>query len=57
MVMQLLDFARQKGYSKVRLETNLELQTRAYELYKRMGFYEIPAYGDEECDIGMELIL
>jgi putative acetyltransferase len=57
MITQLLDFARQKGYSRVRLETNPELQTRAYELYKRMGFYEIPAYGDEACDIGMELIL
>jgi putative acetyltransferase len=57
MVLQLLAFARQNGYSRVRLETNPEFQTRAYELYKRMGFYEIPAYGDENCDIGMELIL
>jgi putative acetyltransferase len=57
MMMELLSLARQKGYEKARLETSPAYQPRAYRFYCRLGFYEIPRYGDEEDDIGMELAL
>jgi putative acetyltransferase len=57
MIQELLAFARQKGYRRIRLETDRGSQSRAYELYRRLGFYEIPRYSDNEDDIAMELIL
>jgi putative acetyltransferase len=54
---ELLAFAREKRYARMRLETDREAQSRAYEFYKRLGFYEIPRYSDNEDDIAMELIL
>jgi putative acetyltransferase len=57
MIQELLRFAREKGYQRVRLETDRDSQSRAYELYKRLGFYEIPRYNDNEDDIAMEMIL
>jgi putative acetyltransferase len=57
MMMELLSIARARGYEKARLETSPAYQPRAYALYCRLGFYDIPRYGDEEDDIGMELIL
>lgn len=57
MIQELLSFARAKGYQSVRLETDRDDQSRAYELYKRLGFYEIPRYSDNEDDVAMELIL
>lgn len=59
MIQELLGFAREKGYQRIRLETDRNGQTRAYELYKRLGFYEISRYDDEENedDIAMEMIL
>jgi putative acetyltransferase len=57
MMQELLSFARQKGYSRMRLETDPEYQNRAFDFYKRLGFYEIPHYGDDENDIAMEMIL
>jgi ribosomal protein S18 acetylase RimI-like enzyme len=47
----------QKGYSRMRLETDPEYQNRAFDFYKRLGFYEISRYGDDEDDIAMEMIL
>jgi hypothetical protein len=41
----------------MRLETDRLVQARAVEFYKRLGFYEIPRYGDDPDDMGMELIL
>jgi putative acetyltransferase len=57
MIQELLSFARQKGYQRVRLETDRDSQSRAYHLYKRLGFYEIPRYSDNEDDAAMEMML
>ena len=57
IIQELFAFARQKGYRRIRLETDRGSQSRAYDLYKRLGFYEIPRYGDNEDDVAMERIL
>ena len=57
MMQALLAIARRKGYKIARLETSPAYQERAYRFYRRLGFYEIPRYGDEDDDIGMELVL
>jgi putative acetyltransferase len=57
MMMELLTLAREKGYTKVRLQTSPAYQKRAYVFYRQLGFYEIPRYGGDPDDIGMELIL
>jgi len=57
MIQELLAFAREKGYQRIRLETDRHDQSRAYELYKRLGFYEIPRYTDHEDEIAMEMVL
>jgi putative acetyltransferase len=57
MIQELLAFARGKGYRRIRLETDRDGQRRAFELYKRLGFYEIPRYSDNEDDVAMELLL
>ncbi len=57
MMMQLLAVAREKGYTKVRLQTNPAYQQRAFAFYQRLGFYEIPRYGNDPDDVGMELVL
>ena len=57
MIQELLAFAHEKGYRRIRLETDRDGQSRAYELYKRLGFYEIPRYSDNEDDVAMEMIL
>jgi ribosomal protein S18 acetylase RimI-like enzyme len=57
MLQELLAFARQKGYCCIRLETDRGAQSRAYELYKRLGFYEIPRYSDNDDDVAMEMTL
>ena len=56
IVMQLFDFARQKGYTRIRLQTG-ETQIRALEFYKRLGFYEIESYRESMDNISMEIIL
>lgn len=57
MIQELFSFAREKGYRRIRLETDQAAQNRAFELYKRLGFYEIPRYSDNEDDVAMEMIL
>ena len=57
IIQELLAFAREKGYQRIRLETDYQSQSRAYRLYKRLGFYEIPRYSDDEDDIAMEMML
>ena len=57
MMQELFSVARQKEYKVMRLETDRVVQARAVEFYKRLGFYEIPRYGDDPDDMGMELIL
>ena len=56
MMQELLSFAREKGYQRMWLETDQSAQSRAFEFYKRLGFYEIPRYSDSE-DVAMEMIL
>ena len=57
MMTRLLAFAREQGYAKVRLETSSSYQRRAYQFYRRLGFYEIPRLSDEPGDVAMELVL
>jgi putative acetyltransferase len=57
MMQELLTFARQKGYTRMRLETDRDDQSRAYGFYKRLGFYDIPRYGDNEEDVALEMVL
>lgn len=57
MIQELFSFARGKGYRRIRLETDQAAQSRAVELYKRLGFYEIPRYSDNENDVAMEMVL
>ena len=57
IIQELLTFAREKGYRRMRLETDRDDQSRAYELYKRLGFYEVPRYSDNEDDVAMEMVL
>jgi putative acetyltransferase len=57
MIQELLAFAREKRYRRIRLETDKDDQRRAYVLYKRLGFYEIPRYSDNEEDAAMEMAL
>ncbi len=57
LLQQLLSFARDRGYQRIRLETDRNDQSRAYQLYKRLGFYEIPRYSDNVNDAAMEMVL
>ena len=57
MMQRLISFARQNEYKLMRLETDPIIQTKAVEFYKKLGFYEIPRFGDDPDDIGMELVL
>lgn len=43
LLQQAIDLAKQLGYKKLRLDT-LENMTKAQQLYKSFGFYEIPSY-------------
>jgi putative acetyltransferase len=56
VIKRLFEFARTKGYSRVRLQTGIE-QTRAYRFYKKLGFYEIASYNDNIGEISMEINL
>lgn len=57
MMQELLSFAREKGYSRMWLETDQEHQNRAFNFYKRLGFYEIPRYSEHMDETAMELLL
>jgi putative acetyltransferase len=58
LMMELLRYAREMGYEKMRLETAPRFLTRATAFYRRLGFYEIPAYEIiHPNDIAMEMIL
>jgi len=54
LIMQLFDFAREKGYSHIRLQTSPE-QDRALEFYRKVGFYEIPCYNEDVDEVSMEM--
>ncbi len=60
MMEQLIGVAREKGYTRLRLETTPAYQTKAFHFYQRLGFYVIPTYSDHPEDdgqVGMELVL
>lgn len=57
MIQKLFAFAREKGYQRVWLETDRNAQSRAFDLYKRLGFYEIPRYSNHEDETAMEMML
>jgi len=57
MMQELLAFTRAQGYARIRLETDRAHQSRAFEFYKHLGFYEIPRYSDNEDDVAMEIML
>jgi len=57
MMQELLGIARQRGYKAMRLLTDPVVQMNAVEFYQRLGFYEIPSFGDDPDDMGMEMIL
>jgi putative acetyltransferase len=56
LITQLIDFARQQGYIRIRLQTSPE-QVRALVFYRKVGFYEIPCYNDDIDEISMEIEL
>lgn len=56
LIQQLINFARQNGYVRIRLQTSPE-QMRALAFYRKIGFYEIPSYNDELDEISMELMV
>jgi putative acetyltransferase len=58
MAQMLLDFAKNTGYKKVRLDTTDERkQAQAIKLYKQLGFYFIERYNDGSCTVFMEKML
>jgi putative acetyltransferase len=58
MLQELLTIAREQGYKRMRLETDAQAQSRAVELYKRIGFREIPIpHASPDEDIVMEMNL
>src|SRR5215208_1247590 len=57
MIQELFAFARGKGYQRVWLETERDAQQRAFDFYKRLGFYEISPYGNHQDETAMEMVL
>jgi len=57
MMQELFTIAREKKYQWMWLETDRGHQNRAFNFYKRLGFYEIPRYSHNEDDIAMEILL
>ena len=57
MIQELFAFAREKGYQRIRLEIDRDSQSRAFDLYKRLGFYETPRYSNHQDETAMEMVL
>jgi putative acetyltransferase len=58
MAQMLLDFARQTGYQKVRLDlAKAQRQSQAMNFYTKLGFYPIERYNDSPCEVFMEKCL
>jgi len=57
MMQELSRIAREKEYKIMRLLTDRIVQRQAVIFYERLGFYEIPSFGDDPDDMGMEMIL
>ncbi len=55
MADQLLTFAEDQSYKKIRLDVYYpEHQQAAVNLYKKLGFYEIPPYNNAPAGLFME---
>ncbi|HIK18592.1 MAG TPA: GNAT family N-acetyltransferase [Leptolyngbyaceae cyanobacterium M33_DOE_097] len=55
---QLLDFAYQAGYQKVRLDlADAQRQAPALNFYQKLGFYPIDRYNNGLCTVFMEKAL
>jgi len=57
MTQELFAIARAKGYRIIRLETDATRQAQAINFYKKLGFYEIPRYGNDPDELAMERAL
>jgi putative acetyltransferase len=58
MADQLLTFAKEQGYKKIRLDVYYpEHQPAAVNLYKKLGFYEIEPYNNAPAGLFMEMVL
>ena len=57
MLQELLSFSRERGYRRIRLETDPVAQSRALKFYRRIGFAEIPSYTDRGDEVAMEMLL
>jgi putative acetyltransferase len=53
LISQLLCFAKENAYVRIRLQTSPE-QIRALAFYRKVGFYEIPCYNNDHGEISME---
>jgi ribosomal protein S18 acetylase RimI-like enzyme len=56
LITELFSFARENGYSRIRLQTSPQ-QTRALTFYRKVGFYEIPDFTGDAAEISMEIRL
>jgi putative acetyltransferase len=56
LIQQLLDFARNQGYIRIRLQTSPE-QIRALAFYRKVGFCEILCYNEDTDEISMEMLI
>lgn len=55
MMSQVIEFARQAGFIKLRLDTEKQ-SYKAISVFRSFGFYEIPKYNDNDiAEIFMEL--
>ncbi len=55
IALELMHFAKQQGYKRVRLELyDPPKQQRAIAFYSELGFYEIAAYRDSPAKLCME---
>ena len=57
MLQELLSIAKERGYKRMRLETDPVAQNRALNFYRQIGFYEIPSYSDQTDEVAMEMFL
>lgn len=55
MMQELIRVAREKGYKTMRLLTDRDVQKKAVSFYEQLGFHEIPSFGDDPDDMGMEM--
>jgi putative acetyltransferase len=57
MLQELLSIAKERGYKRMRLETDPVAQRRALNFYRQIGFYEIPGYSGQMDELAMEMVL